>query len=115
MIEDSDLDKITKMLLTVQKEMMSDMAKMFLAIEKEHFRENVLWVRKGRRLQMASVANHMKICLRSIEKDKERKLSDESILGTTIGAISSFVDVCEDELKNSPNLAVDDIAEKTPQ
>lgn len=112
MIEDSDLDKITKMLLTVQKEMMSDMAKMFLAIEKEHFRENVLWVRKGRRLQMASVANHMKICLRSIDKDRERKLSDESILGTTVGAISSFVEVCEEELRNSPGLAVEEIRQE---
>ena len=112
MLDKNDLKEITQMLLTVQKEMMSDMAKMFLAIEKEHFRENVLWVRKGRRLQMASVANHMKICLRSIDKDRERNLSDESILGTTVGAISSFVEVCEDELRNSPGLAVDEIRQE---
>ena len=109
MIEKSDLEDITKMMLTMQKEMMADVAKMFLAIEKEHFRENMLWVRKGRRLQMSNVKNHMKICLKSIEKDRERGVSDESILGTTIGSIKALVEVSEDELRNSPILAVDEI------
>ena len=107
MIEKSDLEDITRMMLTMQKEMMSEVAKMFLTIEKEHFRENVLWVRKGRRLQMANVINHMKICLKSIDKDMERKVPIESVLDTTIGAMTSMVEVCEDELNNSPSLSLE--------
>ena len=109
MIEKDDLNEITKMLLTVQKEMMSEMAKMFLTIEKEHFKENELWICKGRRLQMTNIVNHMKICLQSIDKDIERKVSTESVLNTTIGAMKSLVDVCEEELRTNPNLIAGEI------
>lgn len=113
MIDKGDLEEVTKMLLTVQKEMMSDMAKMFLAIEKEHFRENVLWVRKGRRQQMEYFSNHMKICLRSIEKDMERNVETESILNTTIGSMKSLVEVCEEELEKNQNLISGEIEKKS--
>ena len=113
MLEKEDLSEITKMLLTVQKEMMSEMAKMFLTIEKEHFKENELWICKGRRLQMTNIVNHMKICLKSIDKDIERNMPTESVLSTTIGAMKSLVDVCEDELKTNPNLIAGEIEEKT--
>ena len=109
MLDKNDLKEITQMLLTVQKEMMSDMAKMFLAIEKEHFKENELWICKGRRLQMTNIVNHMKICIKSIEKDVERKVPSESVLETTIGAMNSLVDVCEEELKTNPNLIAGEI------
>lgn len=116
MIEKSDLTDITKMILTVQKEMMSEMmsemTKMFLTIEKEHFKENELWICKGRRLQMTNIVNHMKICLKSIDKDIERKVPTESVLNTTIGAMKSLVDVCEDELRTNPNLIAGEIEEK---
>ncbi|WP_405326006.1 hypothetical protein [Fibrobacter sp.] len=112
MIEKSDLAEITKMLLTVQKEMMADMAKMFLTIEKEHFKENELWICKGRRLQMTNIVNHMKICLKSIDKDIDRKVPTESVLDTTIGAMKSLVEVCEDELRTNPNLIAGEIEEK---
>ena len=104
MIEKSDLAEITQMLLTVQKEMMAEMAKMFLTIEKEHFKENELWICKGRRLQMTNIVNHMKICLESIDKDINRNVPTDSVLNTTIGAMKSLVDVCEEELRNNPNL-----------
>ena len=94
MIEKSDLTDITKMILTVQKErmseMMSEMTKMFLTIEKEHFKENELWICKGRRLQMTNIVNHMKICLKSIDKDRDRGVTDSSVLETTIGSIKSL-------------------------
>ena len=112
MIEKSDLAEITQMLLTVQKEMMAEMAKMFLTIEKEHFKENELWICKGRRLQMTNIVNHMKICLKSIDKDIERNVPTESVLNTTIGAMKSLVDVCEDELRTNPNLIAGEIEEK---
>ena len=112
MIEKDDLNESTKMLLTVQKEMMSEMAKMFLTIEKEHFKENELWICKGRRLQMTNIVNHMKICLQSIDKDIERKVSTESVLNTTIGAMKSLVDVCEEELRTNPNLIAGEIEER---
>ena len=115
MIDKSDLAEITQMLLTVQKEMMSDMAKMFLAIEKEHFKENELWICKGRRLQMTNIVNHMKICLKSIDKDRERNVSPESVLNTTIGSMKSLVEVCEDELRTNPNLIAGEIEEKAAQ
>ncbi len=109
MIEKNNLAEITKMLLTVQKEMMAEMAKMFLAIEKEHFKENELWICKGRRLQMTNIVNHMKICLKSIDKDMERKVPTDSVLGTTVGAMKSLVEVCEEELKTNPNLIAGEI------
>lgn len=109
MLDKNDLKEITQMLLTVQKEMMSDMAKMFLAIEKEHFKENELWICKGRRLQMTNIVNHMKICRKSIDKDIERKVSTESVLNTTIGAMDSLVEVCEEELRTNPNLIAGEI------
>ena len=112
MIDKNDLAEITNMLLTVQKEMMSEMAKMFLSIEKEHFKENELWICKGRRLQMTNIVNHMKICLKSIDKDVKRKVSTGSVLNTTIGAMKSLVEVCEDELKTNPNLIAGELAEK---
>lgn len=109
MLDKNDLAEITKMLLTVQKEMMSDMAKMFLAIEKEHFKENELWICKGRRLQMTNFVNHMKICRKSIDKDVERGVPTKSVLDTTIGAMDSLVEVCEEELHNNPNLIAGEI------
>lgn len=112
MIEKEDLNEITKMLLTVQKEMMSEMAKMFLTIEKEHFKENELWICKGRRLQMTNFVNHMKICLKSIDKDIDRSVPTESVLNTTMGAMKSLVDVCEEELKTNPNLIAGEIEER---
>lgn len=116
MIEKSDLTDITKMILTVQKEMISEMmsqvTKMFLTIEKEHFKENELWICKGRRLQMTNIVNHMKICLKSIDKDRERGVTDSSVLETTIGSIKSLTEVCEDELKTNPNLIASEIEEK---
>jgi len=60
MLDKNDLTEITKMLLTVQKEMMAEMAKMFLTIEKEHFKENELWICKGRRLQMTNIGQNKK-------------------------------------------------------
>lgn len=117
MIEKEDLSEITKMILTVQKEMvsemMSEMTKMFLTIEKEHFKENELWICKGRRLQMTNIVNHMKICLKSIDKDRERGVTDSSVLETTIGSIKSLTEVCEDELKTNPNLIANEIEEKS--
>ena len=112
MLDKNDLTEITKMLLTVQKEMMAEMAKMFLSIEKEHFKENELWICKGRRLQMTNIVNHMKICLKSIDKDVERNVEPESVLNTTIGSMKSLVDVCEEELKTNPNLIANEIEEK---
>lgn len=109
MLDKNDLAEITQMLLTVQKEMMSDMAKMFLAIEKEHFKENELWICKGRRLQMTNFVNHMKICRKSIDKDVERGVPTESVLDTTIGAMDSLVEVCEEELRTNPNLIAGEI------
>lgn len=113
MLDKNDLAEITKMLLTVQKEMMAEMAKMFLKLEKEHFKENELLICKGRRLQMTNIVNHMKICLKSIDKDIERGVPTESVLNTTIGAMNSLVEVCEDELKTNPNLIAGEIEEKT--
>lgn len=104
MLDKNDLKEITQMLLTVQKEMMAEMAKMFLSIEKEHFKENELWICKGRRLQMTNIVNHMKICRKSIDKDVERGVPTESVLDTTIGAMDSLVEVCEEELRTNPNL-----------
>ena len=109
MLDKNDLAEITKMLLTVQKEMMAEMAKMFLTIEKEHFKENELWICKGRRLQMTNIVNHMKICRKSIDKDVERGVPTESVLGTTIGAMDSLVEVCEEELRTNPNLIAGEI------
>lgn len=102
MIEKEDLAEIMKMMLTMQKEIVSEMANTFLTIEREHFRENVLWVRKGRRQQMEYFVNHMKICLKSIDKDLARNVEKESVLNTTIGAMKSLVEVCEDELSKNP-------------
>lgn len=113
MIDKSDLAEITNMLLTVQKEMMSEMAKMFLKIEKEHFKENELWICKGRRLQMTNIVNHMKICLKSIDKDIERHVAADSVLNTTIGSMNSLIEVCEDELKTNPNLIAGEINENS--
>lgn len=112
MLDKNDLAEITKMLLTVQKEMMAEMAKMFLNIEKEHFKENELWICKGRRLQMTNIVNHMKICRKSIDKDVERGVPTESVLNTTIGAMDSLVEVCEDELRTNPNLIAGEIEER---
>lgn len=112
MLDKNDLKEITQMLLTVQKEMMAEMAKMFLSIEKEHFKENELWICKGRRLQMTNIVNHMKICRKSIDKDVERGVPTESVLNTTIGAMDSLVEVCEEELRTNPNLIAGEIEEK---
>jgi hypothetical protein len=119
MLDKNDLAEITKMILTVQKEMMSEMmsemTKMFLTIEKEHFKENELWICKGRRLQMTNIVNHMKICLKSIDKDVERNVAPESVLNTTIGSMKSLVEVCEEELKTNPNLIAGEIEERGTQ
>jgi len=119
MLDKNDLTEITKMILTVQKEMMSEMmsemTKMFLTIEKEHFKENELWICKGRRLQMTNIVNHMKICLKSIDKDVERNVTPESVLNTTIGSMKSLVEVCEEELKTNPNLIAGEIEERGAQ
>lgn len=108
-----DLEELTRMFMSLQRDMMVEMGKMFMAIEKEHFKENELWICKGRRLQMTNIVNHMKICLKSIEKDRKRKVSAESILATTIGAMNSLVEVCEEELRNNPNLIASEIDEKS--
>lgn len=112
MIDKNDLAEITQMLLTVQKGMMADMAKMFLELEKEHFKENELWICKGRRLQMTNFVNHMKICRKSIDKDVDRGVPTESILDTTIGAMDSLVEVCEEELRTNPNLISGEIEDR---
>lgn len=109
MLDKNDLAEITKMLLTVQKEMMAEMAKMFLKLEKEHFKENELLICKGRRLQMTNFVNHMKICRKSIDKDVERRVPTESVLETTIGAMDSLIEVCEEELRTNPNLIAGEI------
>lgn len=87
----------------------AEIVKIFLAMEKEHFKENELWICKGRRLQMTNIVNHMKICLMSIEKDRERGLDDKTVLETTVGAIKSLIDVCEEELRTNPNLLSNEI------
>lgn len=87
----------------------AEIVKIFLAMEKEHFKENELWICKGRRLQMTNIVNHMKICLRSIEKDRERGLDDKTVLETTVGAIKSLIEVCEEELRTNPNLLSNEI------
>ena len=110
-----DFEDITKMFMSLQRVLMADMARTFMAIEKEHFKENELWICKGRRLQMTNIVNHMKICLKSIEKDRARSVSAESILDTTIGAMNSLVDVCEEELRTNPNLIAGEIDEKQEQ
>lgn len=112
MIEKEDLAEITKMMLTMQKEIMSEMADTFLTIEREHFRENVLWVKKGRRQQMEYFSNHMKICLRSIDKDLARDVDKESVLNTTIGAMRSLVEVCDEELAKNQSLIASEIEKK---
>lgn len=112
MIDKRDLEELTKMFMTMQRELVSEMAKTFMAIEKEHFKENELWICKGRRLQMTNIVNHMKICRKSIDKDIERKVPAGSILTTTIGAMDSLVEVCEEELRNNPNLIASEIDEK---
>ena len=112
MIEKSDLEEITRMFMTLQSGLMSEMAKTFMAIEKEHFKENELWICKGRRLQMTNIVNHMKICLKSIDKDLERNVDKESVLNTTIGAMRSLVAVCEEELNTNPNLISNEIQEQ---
>jgi hypothetical protein len=89
----------------------AEIVKIFITMEKEHFKENELWICKGRRLQMTNIVNHMKICLKSIEKDRERGLDDKSVLETTIGAISSLIEVCEEELRTNPNLIASEIPE----
>lgn len=109
MIEKSDLEEITRMFMSLQSSLMAEMAKTFMAIEKEHFKENELWICKGRRLQMTNFVNHMKICLKSIEKDQERNVNTDSILNTTIGSMKSLVDVCEEELRTNPNLISSEI------
>ena len=108
-----DLEELTRMFMSIQRDMMVEMGKMFMAIEKEHFKENELWICKGRRLQMTNIVNHMKICRKSIDKDIERNVPVESILKTTIGAMDSLVDVCEEELKTNPNLIASEIDEKS--
>lgn len=108
-----DFEELTRMFMSLQRDMMVEMGKMFMAIEKEHFKENELWICKGRRLQMTNIVNHMKICLKSIEKDMGRKVSTESVLNTTIGAMNSLVEVCEEELRNNPNLIASEIDEKS--
>ena len=112
MIEKSDLEELTKMFMTLQRDMMVEMGKMFMAIEKEHFKENELWICKGRRLQMTNIVNHMKICLKSIDKDLGRNVDAESVLSTTVGSMKSLVEVCEDELRTNPNLISGEIDEK---
>ena len=112
-VEKSDMEELTRMFMSMQRELVSEMAQTFMSIEKEHFKENELWICKGRRLQMTNIVNHMKICLKSIEKDRKRKVSAESILATTIGAMNSLVEVCEEELRNNPNLIASEIDEKS--
>lgn len=111
-VEKGDLKELTGMFMAMQRELVSEMAQTFMSIEKEHFKENELWICKGRRLQMTNIVNHMKICIKSIEKDRKRKVSAESILNTTIGAMNSLVEVCEAELRTNPNLIAGEIDEK---
>lgn len=112
-VEKSDLEELTRMFMSMQRDLVSQMAQTFMAIEKEHFKENELWICKGRRLQMTNFVNYMKICRKSIDKDIERNVPVESILATTIGAMDSLVDVCEEELKTNPNLIASEIDEKS--
>lgn len=91
----------------------TEMIKLFRTIEKEHFKENEKWICKGKRMFMQEVVNHLKVCLKSLEKDEKRGVSVESRLETTLGAMQSMVDVYSEELKVNPRLISEDAGEET--
>ena len=88
-----------------------EILKIGMSIAKEQFKENELFICKGRRLQMKDIINHLKVCVDSIKDDLERGVDARSVLDTTVNAMKNMIKALDDELAQAPNLISKDITE----
>ena len=81
-----------------------EILKIGMMMEKERFKENELFICKGRQLQMKDFVNHLKVCVDSINYDLERGVKPEDVLDTTKNAMQNMIKAFTEELTNAPNL-----------
>lgn len=87
-----------------EHEKIVEILKIGMMMEKERFKENELFICKGRQLQMKDFVNHLKVCVESIDYDINRGVDPKDVLETTKNAMLNLVKVFYDELKADPNL-----------
>ena len=88
-----------------------EILKIGMMMEKERFKENELFICKGRQLQMKDFVNHLKVCVDSIDYDLSRHVDPKDILETTKNAMQNMIKAFTEELTNAPNLISKKIAD----